>query len=65
MVEKRLASMSLSFVFVIGRCSKNDTHMRSVHVQRHDTAYRRLFFEVQKCVTCLIFEQVMSPTQLL
>ena len=43
---------------VIGRCSKNDTHMRSVHVQRHDTAYRRLFFEVQKCVTCLIFEHV-------
>ena len=42
---------------MIGRCSKNDTHMRSVHVQRHDTAYRRLFFEVQKCVTCLIFEQ--------
>ena len=41
---------------VIGRCSKNGTHMRSVHVQRHDTAYRRLFFEVQKCVTCLIFE---------
>ena len=42
---------------MIGRCSKDDTHMRSVHVQRHDTAYRRLFFEVQKCVTCLIFEQ--------
>ena len=43
---------------MIGRCSKDDTHMRSVQVQRHDTAYRRLFFEVQKCVTCLIFEQI-------